>query len=450
MNFSGMTLWSGTESKTTLKIKDNTNYPFGIILIRELRIYNARNIEVEDMSHLNLDINKYISLIHYFKANFTNESSSQRNYLYDYVTKTKNNLTYRYSNYPYSYISPNYTELILCEEGFEYKKNPEGIYECLSIDKNDLINKLSNDDNIYTIADLFSKIDNIYNMAVGEFNYTGSNETTSVFYINEDGVIAIKEPNISDIYCSLKGFIQIIQTSLACYCTGYSVGKFCHLKSEDYSSLESMHELFFNKAQKTYKKYIFPIMNKNSEEEKSFIKALNKLVEGNKLYTKDASFVTIFTSWLQTDVIDNIKLCDLDYIKLVDNLFSTLILLTNKYKAGFIINNKGTERNANLSSGQEEEIDSNMILIKKHLEYLTSLCFENTIDGLWSYKSDNIHVDLFKIPKDGNLNIDNFMKSLKYTNHEPYFQFGDCLNTAKSLDGSKNINVQFITWIYSP
>ena len=173
-------------------------------------------------------------------------------------------------------------------------------------------------------------------------------------------------------------------------------------------------------------------------------------MEGNKLYTKDSSFVTIFTSWLQTDVIDNIKLCDLDYIKLVDNLFSTLILLTNKYKAGFIINNKGTERNANLSSGQEEEIDSNMILIKKHLEYLTSLCFENTIDGLWSYKSDNIHVDLFKIPKDGNLNIDNLMKSLKNNNHEPYFQFGDCLNTAKSLDGSKNINVQFITWIYSP
>ena len=126
-----------------------------------------------------------------------------------------------------------------------------------------------------------------------------------------------------------------------------------------------------------------------------------------------------------------------------------MILLTNTYKAGLISNNKGTKRDANLNAGQEEEIDSNILFIKKHLEYLTALCFEETVDGLWSYQSENIHVDLFKVPKSNN-NIDALMKSLKIGKHEPYFQFFDCLDSVKSLDSSQYLNIQYITWIYSP
>ena len=449
LDIKGMKLWSESEGSTTLVLKDNSESPYGVFLIRELRIYSERNTELTDVSHLNLDISKYISLIHYFKANFT-DIKTPRNILYDYVTNRENILTFKFTNYSYSYISNNYTELILCEEGFEYKKNTEGIYECLSIDQNDLIDRLSKDDNIYTTADLLSKIDNIYNMAVGDFNYTGSQITTSIFNFSNEGKINIQDPTISDNYCSHKGIIQIVQTSLACYCIGDAVGKYCHLKAEEYTSLESMYELFFKKAQKTFTYYSDKIMNKDSEEGKSFIISLNNLVQGNQLFCKDASFVTEFTFWMDKEVIKNIKHCDLDYIKLVDNLFSTLILLTNTYKAGLISNNKGTKRNANLNSGQEEEIDSNILFIKKHLEYLTSLCFENTVDGLWTYQSDNIHVDLFKVPKNGNINIDEFMKSLKEAKHEPYFQFIDCLNTANSLDDSQNLNIQYITWIFSP
>ena len=449
LDIKGMNLWAGTEASTTLTIKDNSLSPYGIFLIRELRLYNERNTEITDVSHLNLDINKYISLIHYFKANFT-DIKTPRNILYDYKTNREIILTYKHPNYPYAYISNNYKELILCEEGFEYKKNPEGIYECLSIDQNDLIDRLSKDDNIYTTADLLSKIDNIYNLAVGDFNYTGSQITTTIFNFSDEGMVNIIDPTISDNYCSHKGIIQIVQTSLACYCIGDAVGKYCHLKAEDYTSLESMYELFFKKAQKTFTHYSDEIMNKDSEEGKSFITSLSNLVQGNQLFCKDASFVTEFTFWMDKELIKKINHCDLDYIKLVDNLFSTLILLTNTYKAGLISNNKGTKRNANLNSGQEEEIDGNILFIKKHLEYLTSLCFEKTVDGFWSYHSSNIHVDLFKIPKNGDINIDEYMKSLKEGKHEPYFQFNDCLNTAKSLDDSQNLNIQYITWIYSP
>lgn len=141
---------------------------------------------------------------------------------------------------------------------------------------------------------------------------------------------------------------------------------------------------------------------------------LNKLILGNQLFTKDSTFITEVTSWLHKNVIFKINHCDLKYIKLVDNIFSTLILLTNTYKAGLMSNNKGTKRDADLSYGQEEEINTNVVFIKRQLEYLTSLCFTDTEDGLWKYESDNIHVDLFKIPKNGNLNIDTLALYLAY------------------------------------
>ena len=444
----GITFWKGTS--TTLYIKDNSDSPYGVFLLRELRLYNSRNIQITDVSHLNLDISKYLSLIHYFKANFT-DNPSPRNILYDYVTNVEKTLDKKYDNYPYSYISTNYTELILCEEGFEYKKNVEGKYECLPIDQNDLVDRLKEDDTVYTTADLISKIDNIYTQAVGDYNSSDYiNAISSRFDVTEDGNIVIKDPEPKNEYCSNKGIVIIVQTTLSCYCLGDAVGKYCHLKAEDYTALDSMYELFFDKAQKTYTKYIHSKMNNNTEEEKNFINSLNNLVLGNQLFCKDASFVTGVTSWLERDVIEYVEHCDLDYIKLIDNLLSTLILLTNTYKAGLISNNKGTKRNADLNKGQEEEIDSNILLVKKHLEYLTSLCFENTVDGMWEYKSDNIHVELFKIGKNDNNNIDELLKSLKSAKHEPFFQFNDCLETVKSLDGSQNINIQYITWFYSP
>ena len=443
LKINGMTLWSGSSTSTTLTIKDNSNSPYGIFLLRELRLYNSRNIEsTSSVSHLNMDVSIHYTLIHYFKANFT-DASSPRNILYDYVTKTSNSLTYKDSNYLYSYISTDYSDLILCEEGYEYDKNTG---ECVVETK-----KTPNirEDIVYTTEELLSKIDSFHNQVAQDSNSTVNVVTTSKFNMSEDGNFNIQNPTISDSYCSQKGIIQIVQTSLACYCIGDSLGQFCHLKAEDYTYLESMNDFLFDAAKRTYKETKDSILNDDNQKEQ-FINSLNRLVSDNRLYCKDTSFVTDFTQWFDDDVIDEIKNCDLEYIKLVDNLFSTLILLTNTYKAGLISNNKGTKRNADLNKGQEEEIDSNILLIKKHLEYLTSLCFENTVDGLWNYTSDNIQVELFKINKNGNTNIDELMKSLKYGKHEPYFQFNDCLETAKSIDGSQYLNIQYITWIYSP
>ena len=444
-------LWSGSDTSTTLTIKDNADSPYGVFLLRELRLYNARNTILNEISHLNLDITKYISLINYFKGNFTN-TTSPRNVLYDSVNDINIELTYKFSKYPYSYISKDYTELVLCEEGFEYKLNTERIYECLAIDQNDIIDRLMNDDSVYTTADLVSKIDNIYNMAVGDFNNTENKTLSTEFSYDEDGNIIIKEPVIPDSYCSHKGITQIVLNTMACYCLGDAVGKYCHLKGSDYTNLESMYELFLNKAENTYKRYIqnLTLTNANTEEEYAFLSSLNNLILGNQLYAKDGTFTTELTVWLDRNVIKNVNRCDLKYIEMVDNIFSTMILLTNTYKAGLISNHKGTNRDADLNMGQEEEIDSNMIYIKKHLEYLTKLCFSDTEDGQWTYTSDNIHVNLLKIPKNSDINIDEKIKSLKIGKHDPYFQFGDCINSVKSADNSQYINIQYITWIYSP
>jgi hypothetical protein len=362
------TLWSGTDSSTTLTIRDNSDSPYGVFLLRELRLYNARNTILNEISHLNLDITKYISLIHYYKGNFTN-TTTERNVLYDSVENRNISLTYKFDKYPYSYISKSYTELVLCEEGYEYKQNTEGNYECLLIDQNDIIDRLSKDDSTYTVADLVSKVDNIYNMAVGDFNITNNINNKAIisgFSYDENGTITVKEPVVSDSYCSQKGITQIVITTMTCYCLGDAVGKYCHLKTSDYTTLESMYELFFNKAQKTYKTYVYDVINQNSEGEYAFLSSLNNLILGNQLFAKDGSFITEVTTWINRDVIYNVNHCDLKYIEMVDNIFSTLILLTNTYKAGLISNHKGTDRDANLNMGQEEEIDGN-ILLKNNL-----------------------------------------------------------------------------------
>jgi hypothetical protein len=332
-------LWSGTDTSTTLTIKDNSNSPYGVFLLRELRIYNARNTILNEISHVNLDITKYISLIHYYKGNFT-DTTSERNVLYDSVQDLNIELTYKFEKYPYSYISQNYQELVLCEEGFEYKINPEGIYECQVIDQNDILDRLSRDDSVYTISDLVSKVDNIFNMAVGEINITEEKSIISNFSYDENGTITSKDPDFSDSYCSNKGQARLVITTVACYCLGDSFGKYCHLKGSDYTTLETMYELFFNKAQKTFLHYVKENMNVNAEEEYAFLSSLNNLILGNQLYAKDGSFITEVTSWLDRNVIKNVNHCDLKYIEMIENILTTLILLTNTYKAGLIINHK--------------------------------------------------------------------------------------------------------------
>ena len=444
-------IYLGSDTSTTLTIKDNSNNPYGVFLLRELRIYNARSSIIYDVSHLNLDITKYISLIHYYKGIFPPNSTKERNILYDSVKDRNISLTYKFEKYPYSYISQNYQELILCEEGFEYKKNPEGKFECLPLDKDELAERLSNDDTVFTVADLVSKIDNIYNMALGDYNLTNFNSSIkSQFSYDENGTIILNEQTVSDNFCSFKGQIKTVQLTPTCYCLGDAEGRYCHLSNSDYRTIQNMHEIFLTKAEKTYIKYVYNKENVNIEEENAFLSSLNTLILGNQLVAREGTFITEVTTWLNRNVIYNVNLCNVKYIEIVDNIFSNLISLTNFYKVGLIINRKGTDRDADLNMGQEEEIDGNILLIKKHIEYLSSLCFSDTVDGLWSYKSENIHIDLLKIPKNGNVDIDEKIKSLKIGNHEPYAQFGSCLNSIKSIDNSQYINIQIITWIYSP
>ena len=443
-------LFSDINNKTRLIIKDNSNSPYGVFLLRELRLYNAINNPLYDISHLNLDTSKYISLIHYYKGILPPNISSSNEFLYDSVKNIYINLTYKYDKYPYSYISQNYTELILCEEGYEYRKNANGDYECTFIDKNDLIERLAKDETIYTVVDLVSKVDDIYKKTLSDFNISESNNTSSELTFDESGNIILNEPNISNSYCSNNGMVQIVQKTKTCYCLRNTVGKYCHLKLSEYSLLENMYEIFLEKTEQTYSKHIKFNINNNTDEEAAFLSSFNNLILGNQLYTKDGTFATEAINWLDRNVIYNIKQCNIEYIKTVDNLFSTLILVTNKYKAELISNRKGTNRDAELSLGQEEEINSNILLIKKQLEYLTSLCFSETINNIWSYRSENIIVDLLKFEKNDNIDIDEFIKLFKLKSHEPYFQFGDCLNIIKKNDDNKNINIQFITWVYSP
>ena len=55
-------------------------------------------------------------------------------------------------------------------------------------------------------------------MAVTDIVNTATNDTTSKVNVDDKGVISIQDPVISDNYCSQKGMIQIVHTTMACYC----------------------------------------------------------------------------------------------------------------------------------------------------------------------------------------------------------------------------------------
>ena len=142
-----------------------------------------------------------------------------------------------------------------------------------------------------------------------------------------------------------------------------------------------------------------------------------------------------------------IQECDIEFINLIDLLYSNNMNLINYYKIGNMVNGKGTSRNSQLSFGQQSLVDSNSIQIKRMYEYLTSLCFSKCVNNEWNYKSDNLNVDLIQI--DSNFNIDSYLKEKKEKSYEPYFQIGNCLNEVKKST-SGILNLQFITWYNSP
>ena len=234
-------------------------------------------------------------------------------------------------------------------------------------------------------------------MAVGDYNLTNINQTSSAFTYDSNGSIIFNELTMTDKYCSYKGRVQNVHITPTCYCLGDSAGRYCQLTNSEFLIIQNMHEIFLTKAEQTYMKYVSKVLNQNTEEENAFLSSLNSLILGNQLVAKEGTFLTKITDWLNRNVIYQINHCDLRYIEMVDNIYSSLISLTNTYKAGLIINKKGSDRDADLDIGQEEEIGGNIILVKKQIEYLTSLCFSETIDGLCSYRSKNILVDLLKI-----------------------------------------------------
>ena len=77
--------------------------------------------------------------------------------------------------------------------------------------------------------------------------------------------------------------------------------------------------------------------------------------------------------WFSISLIYKVDECDIEYIQLVDQLFSVNIDLTNYYKIGNMVNGKGITRNSQLSFTQQSMVNSNSIQFKSMIEYLTSL-----------------------------------------------------------------------------
>ena len=65
--------------------------------------------------------------------------------------------------------------------------------------------------------------------------------------------------------------------------------------------------------------------------------------------------------WFSTSLIYKVDECDIEYIQLVDQLFSVNIDLTNYYKIGNMVNGKGTTRNSQLSFTQQSIVNTNSI-----------------------------------------------------------------------------------------
>ena len=431
--------------KTNLILKDNNLIePYGLFLIREIRIWDTKTNLFYDTSHLNLAIDStYQNLVHYFKINY--ENNSDRKYIFD--NKNNRNITLNdpiISPYPYSYIPESYIDLILCNEGENYKYNEiKKIYECSLYESDDILSSIKKDNSILSPSDLLSKMELIYEMAINEYiSPLNSNDILfTEISINKNNEFEFKDPEISSEYCSNNGYVRIVDHTPTCYCYGDYTGKYCQIYLKDYSNIYEIYSLFFEKTKETFKKY-----KDNNEGMKKIILSLSYLLKGIEYFSHESSLLIEIVDWFNS-IIYTIQECDIEYIKLIDILYSNNMNLINYYKIGNMVNGKGNSRNSELSFGQQSIVDTNSIQTKRMFEYLSSLCFSKTVNNEWNYKSNNLNIDLIQI--NSNFNIDSYLKNKKEKLYEPYFQIGNCLNEVKKST-SGTLNLQFITWYNSP
>ena len=441
--------WNFNQPKfgsTVLRLKDNnSNIPYGLFLIRELRIWNSKTTLFYDTSHLNLATDStYSNLAHYYKNIY--QDNEDRQYMLDSKNNIKTTLNNSLiANYPYSYVPENFIDLVLCNEGDNYKLNViTGKYECSNYGSTDMLDSIKNDNSVLSSTDLYSKMKMLYNMAVNEYEspIDENEDFYSIVYVNNDGELAFTDSQISTTFCSNKGYVKIVDHTPTCYCYGDYVGKYCQLNKIDYSNIDEIFSIYFNKLKVTYSQY-----HTNPEDINNLLLTINDLIDGVNYYTYENSLITEITNWFSTMVIYKITTCDIEYIKLVNKLYRNNFDLTNYYKIGNMANGKGNSRNSELSYGQQSLVDSNAIELKRMLEYLSSLCFPNSVNNYWNYKSDDLNIDLIIVS--GSFDIDSFLQEKKENIYYPYFKIGNCLNDVKKST-SGNLNVQFITWFNSP
>ena len=439
-----------SSTQLIIRTKDyNTPEPYGLVLLRELRLWSEKNNLFYDTARLNLATDHtYTNLIHYFKNIYhTSINDESRNYIYDEKTKKKTTFTPSLSPYPYSYIDESLIELVLCEEGYVYKLNKiTNQYECSLYGSDDILNNVQDDDTTYTPSDLLSKTKILYETALNDYEIPSmiSNVYTEMS-IDSEGNILINDPVTSNAFCCNKGYAKIVDHTLTCYCFSDYVGKYCQLSNEDYANIDEIYMYFMEKTINTYAKYI-----DDSNEKAKLISSLEYLIDGSGLYSIDNAFISKVTNWFNSDVIYKVTTCDLDYIRLTDKLYGNNIGLTNHYKVGVMTNTDGrnTDRNGQLNYLQTDEIKANAMTLKKLLEYLTSLCFNDLNDSnyQWNYKSENLNVDLIRM--ESSLNLTKILENEKKSTYEPYISIENCQS---GLYGkSKTLNVQYITWYNSP
>ena len=162
------------------------------------------------------------------------------------------------ANYPYSYVPENFIDLVLCNEGDNYKLNViTGKYECSNYGSTDMLDSIKNDNSVLSSTDLYSKMKMLYNMAVNEYEspIDENEDFYSIVYVNNDGELAFTDSQISTTFCSNKGYVKIVDHTPTCYCYGDYVGKYCQLNKIDYSNIDEIFSIYFNKLKVTYSRY---------------------------------------------------------------------------------------------------------------------------------------------------------------------------------------------------
>ena len=426
-------------------IDNNQHNAYGLFLIRELRLWNSKTMLFYDTAHLNLATDAtYPNLIHYFKNVYTD--GSDRQFIFDSKTNTNTTLNNPLiPNYPYSYIPENYAQLVLCEEGDNYKLNEiTNVYECSSYGSDDILDNIKKDKSTLSPSELLSKTKMLYNMAVNDYESPLNNNDqfyTSIT-INSEGKFEYTDAEISTTFCSNRGYVKIVDHTPTCYCYGDYTGRYCQLKKEDYANIDEIYSIYFDKLKVTYNSY-----KDNSGEMNNIYSAMNYLIDGLDYYIYENALLTEIVEWFSNTFNKNIESCNINYIKLIDKLYKTNFDLTNYYKVGNMANGKGNSRNAELSSGQKTLVDSNSYELYRMLTQKSALCFANCVNNEWNYNSENLNVDLIKVTN--GFEIDSYLKNKKESSYKPYFQIGNCLNDVKK-SSSGNLNIQFITWYHSP